>query len=63
MVCQTSRTRFFTNYASEMLKNKQQAEGLVNRTVERKIGAAAKELVTLVMKEVSLDEFNKSFEE
>lgn len=51
-----------TNYASEMLKNKQQAEGLVNRTVERKIGAAAKELVTLVMKEVSLDEFNKSFE-
>ena len=52
-----------TNYASEMLKNKQQAEGLVNRTVERKIGAAAKELVTLVMKEVSLDEFNKSFEE
>lgn len=51
-----------TNYASEMLKNKQQAEGLVNRTVERKIGAAAKELVTLVTKEVSLDEFNKSFE-
>ena len=46
-----------------MLKNKQQAEGLVNRTVERKIGAAAKELVTLVMKEVSLDEFNKSVEE
>lgn len=51
-----------TNYASEMLKNKQQAEGLVNRTVERKIGAAAKEVVTLVTKEVSLDEFNKSFE-
>ena len=46
-----------------MLKNKQQAEGLVNRTVERKLGAAVKNIVTLDEKTVSLDEFNKAFEE
>jgi trigger factor len=51
------------NYAKGMLENKQQAEGLVNRTVERKLGAAAKALVTLDEKTVSLDEFNKAFEE
>ena len=51
------------NYAKGMLENKQQAEGLVNRTVERKLGAAAKAVVTLDEKTVSLDEFNKAFEE
>ena len=51
------------NYAKGMLENKQQAEGLVNRTVERKLGAAVKAVVTLDEKTVSLDEFNKAFEE
>ena len=51
------------NYAKGMLENKQQAEGLVTRTVERKLGAAAKQVVTLVEKTVSMDEFNKAFEE
>ena len=50
------------NYAKGMLENKQQAEGLVTRTVERKLGVAAKQVVTLVEKTVSLDEFNKAFE-
>lgn len=50
------------NYAKGMLENKQQAEGLVNRTVERKLGAAAKAIVSLDEKTVSLDEFNKAFE-
>ena len=50
------------NYAKGMLENKQQAEGLVTRTVERKLGIAAKQVVTLVEKTVSLDEFNKAFE-
>ena len=48
-----------TNYANEMLKNKQQAEGLVARTVENKIAQKAKEKVKLKVKEVTLDEFNK----
>ena len=51
------------SYAKGMLENKQQAEGLVNRTVERKLGAAVKAVVTLDEKTVSLDEFNKAFEE
>jgi trigger factor len=51
-----------TNYANEMLKNQQQAEGLVARTVENKIMAKAKETVKLTEKAVSLDEFNKLFE-
>ncbi len=50
-----------TNYANEMLKNKQQAEGLVTRAVENKIAAAAKGLVKLNEKKVTLDEFNKLF--
>lgn len=51
-----------TQYANEMLKNKEQAEGLVNRTVERKLGVAAKAVVTLDEKSVSQEEFNKAFE-
>lgn len=52
-----------TNYANEMLKNQQQAEALVARTVEKKIAAKAKEIVKLTEKKVSLEEFNKLFEE
>lgn len=51
-----------TNYANEMLKNQQQAEGLVARTVENKIVAKAKETVKLTEKSVSMEEFNKLFE-
>ena len=51
-----------TNYANEMLKNKQQADGLVTRAIENKIAAAAKDAVKLEEKTVSLDEFNKLFE-
>lgn len=50
-----------TQYAGEMLKDKHQAEGIVERTLETKIAAAAKALVKLNEKEVSLDEFNKMF--
>lgn len=50
-----------TNYANQMLQNKQQAEGLVARTVENKIVAKAKEIVKLNEKKVSMDEFNAMF--
>lgn len=46
-----------TNYAAEMLKNEQQAQGLVERTVENKMAAKAKEAVTLKTKEVTMEEF------
>lgn len=49
-------------YAAEMLKNQQQAEGLVARTVEIKIAEKAQEVVTLNKKEVTIEEFNKLFE-
>ena len=48
-----------TRYATEMLKNEQQAQGLVERTVENKLAAKAKETVTLKIKEVTIDEFRK----
>ena len=46
-----------TNYAAGMLKNEQQAQGLVERTVENKMAAKAKEAVTLKKKEVTMEEF------
>ncbi len=51
-----------TNYANEMLKNKQQAEGMVARTVENKIAEKVKGIVKLNNKTVTLEEFNKLFE-
>jgi len=50
-----------TNYAQEMLKKKDQTEGLITRAIEQKIAAKAKETVKLNEKTVSLDEFNKMF--
>ncbi len=49
------------NYAKEQLKKKEQVDGLVNRTVEQKLGQAVKAVVKLNGKTVSLDEFNKMF--
>lgn len=49
------------NYAKEMMKNKQQVENMVARTIENKIADKAREVVTLNRKTVSLDEFNKMF--
>ena len=48
-----------TSYAAEMLKNEQQAQGLVERTVENKLAAKVKETVTLKTKEVTMEEFRK----
>ena len=48
-----------TNYASSMLKDEQQAQGLVERTVENMMAAKVKEAVTLKVKEVTMEEFRK----
>ena len=45
------------NYAVEMLKNEGQAQALVERTVETKMTAAAKQVVTIETKTVTPDEF------
>jgi trigger factor len=46
------------NYAKEMLKKKENIEGLVNRAVEVKLAAALKAKAALNNKEVSMEEFN-----
>ena len=50
------------NYAQEMLKKKENVDGLVGRVVEAKLAAALKAQVTLENKNVSIEEFNKMFE-
>ena len=50
-------------YAQEMLKKKDQTEGLITRAIEQKIAAKAKETVKLNEKTVSLNEFNKMFKD
>lgn len=50
-----------TRYAQDMLKKKEQVDGLVSRCVENKLGAAIKQVVKLNEKSVSLEEFNKLF--
>ena len=52
-----------TNYANEQLKKKEQVEGLVARCVEEKLGVALKDVVKLTKKSVTLEEFNKLFQE
>ena len=46
------------NYAKEMLKKKENVEGLVNRAVESKLAVALKGKAALNNKEVSMEEFN-----
>ena len=52
-----------TNYANEQLNKKEQIDGLVARCVEEKLGVALKEVVKLTKKSVTLEEFNKLFQE
>lgn len=51
------------SYAKEMLKKRETVDGLVNRAVESKLTEALKNQLTVERKSVSLDEFNKLFEE
>jgi len=52
-----------TNYANEMLKKKDQVDGLVARCVEEKLGEALKNVVKLSKKSVTLEQFNKLYEQ
>lgn len=51
-----------TKYANEMLSKKGQADNLVARCVEEKLGVALKDVVKLDEKKISLEDFNKLFE-
>jgi trigger factor len=49
-------------YANEQLQKRDQLDGYVARAVERKLGAALKDVVKLQKKNVSIEDFNKLFE-
>ena len=51
------------NYANEQLKKREQVDALVARTVERKLGEALKSVVKLQEKTISIEDFNKLFEQ
>lgn len=51
------------NYAKDMLKNQETVKNIFDRALEEKLGSWLKEHVKLDTKEVTMDEFNKLFEE
>jgi trigger factor len=53
---------YLENYAEEMLKNKLQAQSLIERSIETKLVAALKNVLNLNHKTVSAEEFGKLFE-
>jgi len=50
-------------YVQEMLKNENQLKAIIDRVTENKVIDIIKEAVKLDVKEVSIEEFNKMFEE
>jgi len=50
---------YIENYAADMIKKKEYVDSLVDRSIDRKLTAALKTVVTLNEKTVSLDDFNK----
>ncbi len=50
---------YVDNYADEMMKKKEYADSLVDRSIDRKLTEVLKGVVTLEEKTASLDEFNK----
>lgn len=53
---------YLENYAAEMLKKKDQVNGLVERCIDTKLTAAVKPIVKLNHKPVSVEDFNKMFQ-
>lgn len=50
------------NYAKEMMKKEDNINGLVDRSIDKKLTECIKGIVTLTKKDISLKEFNKLFE-
>ena len=51
-----------TNYATEQLKKRENVDALIERATEKKLGIALKEIVKLTKKSVTMEEFQKLFE-
>ena len=54
---------YLDNYAADMMKKKEYVDNLVDRSIDRKLTEALKKVVKLNEKSITLDEFNKLFEE
>ena len=54
---------YLENYAQEMLKKRENVDGLVDRAVDVKLTAALKSVVKLDEKEISLEDFQKMLQE
>jgi len=54
---------YLDNYAQEMLKKRENAEGLVDRAVDVKLTAALKNVVKLNEKDITLEDFQKMLQE
>ena len=54
---------YVENYAKEILKKRENVDGLVDRSVDIKLTDALKKVVKLNEKEISLDDFNKMMSE
>lgn len=50
---------YIENYANDMLKKREYVDSLVDRSIDRKLTAALKNVVKLEQKEATLDEFNE----
>ena len=53
---------YLENYAQEMLKNREQVNGLVERCIDQKLTEALKEVITLNHKAISAEDFTKMFD-
>ena len=53
---------YLENYANEMLKDRNQMNAFVDRSVNTKLAAALKEVVKLEHKSISFEDFAKFFE-
>lgn len=51
-----------SNYAKEMLKKEETLKGIVDRVIENKVYNSVKQVVTINTKDVTIEEFNKFFE-
>ncbi len=54
---------YIDNYASEIIKKGDSVDALVDRSIDRKLTVALKDVVKLNEKEISLDDFNKMMSE
>ena len=53
---------YLEQYATEMLKKKEQVNGLIERCIDNKLTVALKEVVTLDHKGISVEDFGKLFD-